>query len=941
MSFTLAFEEWAQEQMSDLVDGLPVPPKRHIRRRLTTGQGSIVLDEAAGNVVVVGETTGDVTFSDLIPDPEGDTSSIFVILTRSDAAHTITWSPNVEFFGADPAVLEIPVGVAQVFQILRPQPSLLKQYGIWMTRPQVPERDTIRISGTATNGALPIRWRNHRPDNVKIVGVWAGAASGTGRIGASYVGGSTIWTAQGSQPEITVSGGSAETTVVEDGVIGPGGFVEFSVENSPAGLTSLEIDVMWVVADRSDVVNSGSPVLPPPVSQFEISSATGGTIASGAMLLETATLTPADGISVGDASGLGSNLVYLALTDFGSTEVGDIRVWIDHPDPASLVAWDTSGVQGEPGFVRYDGRAPWTVSGAGNAPDECLPWDCTTDPTGSNDPSFQTDGPHTWTVQVLHGDVNNCSVVSATLNVVTTRSGASVPPDTPTGLSVVPVTNGLNIDWQDALGATSYELELTRSGGSPSISSTSVSSASPRNLAAGSSYSARVRSVDSATGLRSAWTAAVSGTPTGSGGGGGVGLVSGLSSNALRPTLTTQGAIVWTNRHRLPATVQMVNTSQSQSMRASKLTAGLQSAVNRWQEGRGTAQSIHDGPTRCLTIHMTHGVNNAKYVNNNHIRSFEVMADIANGASDAEWIKGIQQLAASTVGGVAPGYWTTHTIVRYGWEVGGQWNADFPGYDPALIGALGTATGYSSEVNDAWNHCNQTGERFPMWKLIWDRITRLSDAECERLGVGRMPFMCNLAHGNADPDANQNSSGPGSQFTPYCVTDVERTPDLVGFDYYGRGAPQPIASLGPANGNPDNYSWTWLYEDLNKVKQVCIDANRPLAFAEYGSCRRRSNSTSGTGWDDHERAAFHQEVNEWLDSGCGDNSVEIWLASIFIQKDASASGTGQEASNYNRQVNNNISYTWHTDQHPDGFTLPSAERTRETWDNWIAPQMIG
>ena len=949
MGQPVAYQGWTREELDATVEGLPIP-RVHTRRDIKNATGPITLNE---DRVVIDGTTGVFEMSDLVGEWDRINPVIWLDIKLSDVAHQPVWQPHLVCTGPDPRSLGLRVGVVEQF-ILVKNPDQSEVYLTWLNAPPIPHTDRHAIAGDVTDGALTFQWQNPFSVNARLTDVSVRCAAGTFTLEGSVVGADPIWTTGAYKPTVTVDGGSDSTQDFDDGIIAPGDWVQWVVANGSTTpqLNSIQISVSYVMAEYGARAN-GTSTTPPAAPSTAIVYATGGDFdADGNMSLGTATLTALDGATVGDASAIGSNDLFVALSNYVDPTIVALRGWINHPNPASLSVWTTGAVaETFDSYIGQDSRIPWTVVQRGPAPDYVTAWSVTTDPTGHNDPAFESDDTHDLTVQILRDDPNDCEIVTVTFTISTTR-GAPTVPGIPSGLAATPAVNGANVTWSSVVGAASYELRVTPSGGSAVVQPATGTSKSLTGLTAGTSHEIVIRSVG-ADGARSAWSPAVNVTPTGSGGGFGEGLLTGVTSQAIRRRSTSQGSAAWTSKFHLPATIYMANASKTGPMSNDKMLSGLQASVNRWNNGRGTDTSDFTGPMRMLTLYLTNaysGFVNAKYVNNNHVTTFTECSKVANGADDAQWASAVQALARSTVGNVAPGYWCANTIVRLGWEVGGNWNLDFPGVDPALKivanggrGDLGPApSNLEPEVRDAWNECRNTGDRFPMWKLAWDRITKLCDRECDRLGVPRIPFCCNLADAAAEPDMSLNTSGPPSQWSPQCVTDVERKPDTIGWDYYLRAAPQPpLLSGQPADGDPVHYDWTRFHDDNDKVRDLCLLANRPLSIPEYGACRVRKASVSGgQGWADDRRAAGTRYMNEWLDTGCGGAGVPIYMISIFVQKDALSGVSATEDKYYQKQTANNQSFTWLVDQHPEGITMPSAAKTRAAWEEWISPAII-
>lgn len=682
-------------------------------------------------------------------------------------------------------------------------------------------------------------------------------------------------------------------------------------------------------------------ITPPAAGSDVICVYTGGTVnGSGQRLLATATATPLHGAEIGESSVLtASNTVYIALEDYADGSINGVRVWIDHPTPASLTTWSSGVVQGLPDFVRYDGIAPWTITAGGSAPDLCSGWVVTADPTGANDPLFDTDGSHRIDVQILRDDAAACDVPFAVFDIATSRSAPTVP-NPPTSVSSTAAVNGGTITWTAGSGAVGYDVAITPSGGVEVVFFSAASPYAATGLTAGVSHAVRVRSIG-ADDSRSTWASGASFTPTSSGGSYPATRATGDTTQALRKRTTVQGENVWDSTYHVPVTVQMSNNSRTSALASTFFTSGIAQAVTRWDLGRGTVTSSFDGPTQCLTIHGLSYGQNAKYVNNNNLLTFERMAEAANGSIVAAIESGITSLYNRQDGGVGRGYWLANTTIRLGWELGGQWNPVFPGVDTKLMTQLGTVpSGYSDAVKAAWTIAKNTGDRFPMFKIAWDLFCNTMDAKCEALcdaaGIPRAyPLICaNLAYGSADP--SPGGDGPGTQFVPQCVTDVDRTPDIIGLDLYGRGAPRPVLT-GAANGNPANYDWTDTDAELNEIRDLCLETSRPLAMMEFGSCRRRDQSFQGGGWLDHERAAFHAYLNDWLDTGCGGAGVPIYLVNWFMQDDCTS-------NELNARVSNNWSYTWRNDTATcitaGANGLDDAPLLRAEMLNWYTPTEV-
>jgi hypothetical protein len=951
----IATQKWVLENAgsgSFVLDGY----ERHQRRSVGSAAGAVSLAEADGDEVFI-STADSIQLGSIIPDPSSEHTLMYIGILRNDADHDIVMSANYVPGNVDARQVEIPVGEVSWFRAFR-RPAQAEEYWEWVNPPK-PVREYERaIDGSVSNGTIKFPLRNSRGIPIELKSVWVVSGSGSGTLIGTVVGKSPIWLI-GNRPSINTSG--VETTTFDDGYIDAGDTIQFEITGA-SGLEDVHLVVTYADAPYGVVLNGDSEPPPPPPDPVEqgIVFATGGDInADGAMSLSTATLTALDAATVGDDSVMASNEVFIALSDYSDSTVGGVRVWID-VDPGAT--WSSELVQGLPGFVRYDGKAPFTVSGAGGTPDYCYAWDVTTDPTGFNDPSFDEDGQHTIYVQILRG--NDVEKLTATFTVDTTRStgggGDPVAPDAPTNLNATAGTNSVSLTWTASTGAEFYEIIYRVVGQQQEtiVPNVTATSRTVSGLTAGTQYEFFVRAVGD-TGLRSDLSTSDTATPTGTQGSGGYGeslITNAVSSQAVRKTTTCQGGVVvWGNNIgptgdkyaiKIPLTTAMVNNSRFVQFQSSFMTSGADLSVSRWSNGRGTSVSIHDGPNKMSTVHGLSYGSNCKYVNDNNVKTFQRMADIANGAIDTAIIQGVRNLFNQTNGNVAKGYWISHTVIRLGWELGGMWNPVFPGIDLKLATQITRATGFSSEVNAAWNEVidgnarsPEGGDRFPMFKLAWDRFTRLCDEECERLfdaaGLPReyIRFCANLAHGDADPNAADTSDGPGSQWVPQCVTEVERTPDLIGWDFYGRGGGgiKPVLT-GQANGDPANYDCSGMKAEMDVLRDLCLQTDRPFAVPEFGSCRRRNPaSTVGTGWDDHYRAAFTNYALDYWDRGCDGAGVKIFLINTFMQDDCSDVEREQ-------RISNNISYTHHTDEIPcDNISMQAATRMRQAMATWYAP----
>lgn len=630
--------------------------------------------------------------------------------------------------------------------------------------------------------------------------------------------------------------------------------------------------------------------------------------------------------------------------DDGIEDIVKVAFWLDSEEtaterePRARVNEKNSPPAGDEAWITADFTQPFDIFNQSGDP---LLWDPAAGHprTGSS----LANGAHTVTIGAVYRDGG---YEEFTADFTLSLSGAPVgdPPAVPAGLNVVSSSPGsFFASWTPVSGVSHYDYSFATvnppNGAPVSIFSPSVS----RFGLAGGRWWVRVRSVGT-DGQTSAWSAAVSvqvASLTGS-----AGRATGDTYNAMAKRTTTQGSVVYNNTFHVPRTAVFANGKRTEppwsGTNISIWSNGVTTAMKAVANGFGINTTGVDVPMLIVLWHglsWSDGGGGQNYSQNQHVITYTHMAEIAqmqrnrSGQAYDGLVQAITKLFNRTDGGVPKGWWLQHVAVRIGWEIGGNWNPVFPGIDPRMKLDLPVNTSFDSEVNAAWAHTRQTGERFPMYRLAWDatcnNIDRICEELCDAAGVQRRYplIIANLASGSADPEVLQTSK-PVTQWTPYAASDVTRLPDVIGWDTYGRDGPGPQTLPGKTqDGKASSYNWGPYNAERDEIANLCRQLNRPLGGMEVGACRKRDkDKVGGYPWRDDQVSAWWDWMLQWADSGCGDHTVPIWVWSLFLQNDTGAVGL-------DIRVRRNISYTFHSDTLGD-LNLAPAPLTRATMLKW-------
>lgn len=932
----VAFEGWTDDAVDEKIGGINFPTTEVIRRRNhRSAVGSVAVNGDEATDIYV-ETAGAIEFSSATGVPESGLIRVRVTLLRTSSGHDVRFPVDMEVVGArDPRTVDIPVGREQMFEFSRRVESSTNVVR-WLTEPSE-WRHAPYVVETPTVGALKWPLANESDTPFTLRRVKLSAASGDVAVSAQVIeaDGTTTHDVWSSSPNPSVTAAVSDVVDVFDYfVVDIGETLVWTVESVDTA-ADMVIDLWvsdstYVEAQNPGGGTSSAPVPTPVMAVYD--PATGVLDGNGWLHLTGLSSSPLDGEQVGESSASGSNLMYAALSDWGSSAWDDTQCFVDDAAPAELdtLPWDDGPLRAS--FIRGDATIPFCPITGGPAPDLVKPWDVTTDPKGKNDPAFDSDGTHTFHVRARSGAT---IVVSAgsTVTVVTSRGAVSAPP-VPTGLAVTVGDNQLSCDWADMAGATSYEIGLTPTGQALQIIAAATSDKVLTGLQA-VAHDVKVRSVDSSTGLRSAWSSSLSRTPTDGGGPVyGETHATGDTSGAFVNRATTQGPALLTQTIAMPGPVRSLNVYRGNTVaqNAQALKNAPSNAWARYTAGKLPAAATWGGPYVQVMVTLGWGVN-ANYKNDWHIKSLQNLAATADGAQRAAWEEIVDSWIADRSGGLDD--WASRIGLRLGLELG-QWFPDFPGIDPGLVGALGNVTGYSQGTNAAMNLVNADGNRFHVWKLAWDEVVGSIRARCQAAGVLPPLFIVNMVHADADP-GEATGSGPAPQWVEEVATDVTQTPDLIGLDIYGRAAAIRPTYLGGTQGDPDNYDWTDALEVLERHRDLCVAVNRPATFPEWWSCRKRNPSGGGSGWNDHERAAFTRFMADWMDTGLGGAGVPVHSHNMFHQPDQMP---GDDKYATQTAPANNYLYSFITDKLPDGTATSPAPLMRAAMAELFPPNVV-